>query len=186
MKIICFGDSNTYGYDPRGYFGGRYDNPWPEILAEKLCCTVLNWGENGREIPVLEEIQEHFDMMLANQSPIDLLIVMLGSNDLLQGNHVSDVVERMKFFLNPVDLDASKILLIGPPPMHLGEWVPDENLIHASNELNKEYRALAKRFDIRFADAGQWNLPLAYDGVHLTESGHKLFAENLYKELIVP
>ena len=33
MKIICLGDSNTYGYDPRGYFGGRYDHPWPELLA---------------------------------------------------------------------------------------------------------------------------------------------------------
>ena len=32
MKIICFGDSNTWGYDPRGYFGGQYDHPWPEIL----------------------------------------------------------------------------------------------------------------------------------------------------------
>ena len=35
MKVICFGDSNTYGYDPRGYFGGRYDgdNRWVDILA---------------------------------------------------------------------------------------------------------------------------------------------------------
>ena len=51
VKLICFGDSNTWGYDPRGYFGGRYDHPWPDILAGKLHCTVINQGENGREIP---------------------------------------------------------------------------------------------------------------------------------------
>lgn len=51
MKVVCFGDSNTYGYDPGGYIGGRYDHPWPALLAEKLGCTVLNWGDNGREIP---------------------------------------------------------------------------------------------------------------------------------------
>lgn len=35
MKVICFGDSNTYGYDPRGYFGGRYegDSRWVDILS---------------------------------------------------------------------------------------------------------------------------------------------------------
>ena len=36
MEVICFGDSNTYGYDPQGYFGGRYDadSRWMSILAE--------------------------------------------------------------------------------------------------------------------------------------------------------
>ena len=35
MKVICFGDSNTYGYDPRSYFGGRYDADirWVDILT---------------------------------------------------------------------------------------------------------------------------------------------------------
>ena len=40
MKVICFGDSNTYGYDPRGYFGGRYDadSRWVDILATETGC----------------------------------------------------------------------------------------------------------------------------------------------------
>lgn len=33
MKLWCFGDSNTYGYDPSGFFGGRYAASWPELLA---------------------------------------------------------------------------------------------------------------------------------------------------------
>ena len=35
MKLWCFGDFNTYGYDPCGFFGGRYAAPWPALLAEK-------------------------------------------------------------------------------------------------------------------------------------------------------
>ena len=44
MKILCFGDSNTYGYDPRGYFGGRYDDRWPEVLAALTGWDVVNLG----------------------------------------------------------------------------------------------------------------------------------------------
>ena len=53
MKVICFGDSNTYGYDPRGYFGGRYDadSRWVDILSVETGWTVCNMGQNGREIP---------------------------------------------------------------------------------------------------------------------------------------
>ncbi len=53
MEVICFGDSNTYGYNPRGYFGGRYDadSRWVDILAAETDWTVYNMGQNGREIP---------------------------------------------------------------------------------------------------------------------------------------
>lgn len=53
INVICFGDSNTYGYDPRSYLGGRYgpDSRWVDILAEKTGWTICNMGQNGREIP---------------------------------------------------------------------------------------------------------------------------------------
>ena len=54
MKLWCFGDSNTYGYDPCGFFGGRYAAPWPALLAEKTGFQVINGGKNGRMIPERE------------------------------------------------------------------------------------------------------------------------------------
>ena len=36
MTVVCYGDSNTWGYDPRGFLGDRYDRPWPEYLGELL------------------------------------------------------------------------------------------------------------------------------------------------------
>ena len=90
MRLICFGDSNTYGYDPRSYFGGRYpaQHRWVDLLAQKLNCTVINAGENGREIPRREEELQRIALILSNQKPLDLLLVMLGGNDLLQSNSV--------------------------------------------------------------------------------------------------
>ena len=176
MSIICFGDSNTYGYDPRGYFGGRYnaDSRWVDILATEIGWTISNMGQNGREIPSAVPI------MSANT---DLLIIMLGTNDLLQGCSPEQAAERLKRFLSGIPLDRSKILLIAPPPMALGGWVPSQQLVDDSRTFARLCQALAEQMGIRFADAGKWNISLTYDGVHFTEQGHKAFAAGLLEEL---
>ena len=185
MKILCYGDSNTYGYDPRSFWGDPYptEHRWVDILARKLGCEAINAGQNGREIPRREGEFLHFDRMLAQQRPIDLLVIMLGTNDLLQGNSAQEVSERMESFLSRIDPDQSNILLICPPPMKLGEWVTSRALIDASIELSNEFKALSQRLGIRFADAGNWDISLAFDGVHFTEEGHSAFAEGLFHEL---
>ena len=176
MKIICLGDSNTYGYDPRSFFGGRYDktNCWVDVLAEKTGWEICNRGENGREIP---------SAPVSVSEDTDLLIVMLGSNDLLQGLSPETVAGKMEQFLAGLQLEREKILLIAPPPMAPGEWVHDDGLINASVYLGSLYQTLAVRLGILFADAGKWDVELAYDGVHFTEQGHRAFADSLFKEI---
>lgn len=185
MKIICFGDSNTYGYDPRSFFGSQYppQHRWVDLLSGMMNCKAVNAGENGREIPRREGELLQFDRMLSDQRPIDLLTIMLGSNDLLQGNDPAAIVSRMESFLQHINLEKSKILLIGPPPMQPGEWVSTQSLIDASCKLNMEYKALAERLGIRYADAGTWDISLTFDGVHFTEEGHSAFAEGLFRHL---
>lgn len=176
MKVICFGDSNTYGYDPRGYFGGRYDadSRWVDILAAETGWTVCNMGQNGREIPSAAP---------AFPADTNLLIVMLGTNDLLQGRNPEQAAGRLERFLSGVSLDRSKLQLIAPPPVTMGEWVPSPYLIDDSRTYARLCQALAERLGVRFADAGKWNISLAYDGVHFTEQGHKAFAAGLLEEL---
>ena len=176
MNIICFGDSNTYGYDPRGYFGGRYDadSRWVDILAEETGWTVRNMGQNGREIP---STAPNFP------ADTDLLIVMLGTNDLLQGRRPEQAAVSLKRFLSGISLDRSKIFLIAPPPMKQGTWVLDQQFIDDSRTFARLCQTLAEQLGIRFADAGKWDFPLAYDGVHFTEQGHKAFAAGLLEEL---
>ena len=176
MNVICFGDSNTYGHDPRGYFGGRYDpdSRWVDILAAETGWTVYNMGQNGREIPSASP---------AFPADTDLLIVMLGTNDLLQGRSPEQAAERLERFLAAIPLDQNKILLIAPPPVSLGAWVPSPQLIDESRAFARLCQALAEQLGILFADAGRWDIPLAYDGVHFTEQGHRAFAIKLLEEL---
>ena len=89
----------------------------------------------------------------------------------------------MERFLLSLPLERNRILLIAPPPMTLGEWVPDQTLVESSRILARCHRDLADRLDFRFADAGNWNVSLAYDGVHFTEQGHRAFADGLYQEV---
>ena len=176
MNIICFGDSNTYGYDPRSYLGGRYDadSRWVDILAAETGWTLSNLGQNGREIPSAAP---------AFPDDSDLLIVMLGTNDLLQGRSPEQAVERLERFLTSLSLDQSKILLIAPPPVTLGAWVPSQQLIDSSRAFAQLCRVLAERMGIRFTNAGKWDIPLAYDGVHFTEQGHRAFAAGLLEKI---
>ena len=165
MKMICFGDSNTYGYDPRSFLGDRYpaEDRWVDILAKKLGWEAVNAGMNGREIP----------RRAVKFESADLLLIMLGTNDLLQGNSPAEVRNRMKSFLESLDFDKTKIILITPPPLKLGAWVPDQALVDASKALNF--------YDLGVRCVGPWDLPLTFDGVHLTEEGHGKLAEYLYQ-----
>lgn len=176
MKVLCFGDSNTYGYDPRSWLGGRYDadSRWVDLLAGKTGWEIYNQGQNGREIP---------RRPVSIPADIDLLIVMLGTNDLLQGCTPQKTAGRMEQFLIGLDFELEKILLISPPPLAFGEWVQEEHLVENSVRLAQLYQALAARLGIRFADAGLWDIPLAYDGVHFTGQGHEVFAEGIYRDI---
>ena len=176
MNVICYGDSNTYGYDPRSWLGRRYDadSRWVDLLAAETGWTVRNMGSNGREISGT-----------APDFPpdTDLLIVMLGSNDLLQGRSPEEAVGKLEHFLCTLSLPREKVLLIAPPPMRRGEWVPDQQLADDSCAFARCCRDLAGRLGIRFADAGDWDISLAYDGVHFTQQGHRAFAAGLLEVL---
>ena len=181
MQILCFGDSNTYGYDPRGFFGDRYGagDRWVDLLAKQTGHECINAGANGREIPrnpyVLRLLTEH--------APVDIFLVMLGTNDLLQGASAKEAANRMETFLHPLLLHCKQILLTAPPPMKRGAWVPTDELVTESIHLAAEYQLLAEKLNIPFVDTRHWNIDLTFDGVHFTEEGHHTFAENLGKEL---
>lgn len=182
MKVLCFGDSNTFGYDPRSFLGSRYEPEyrWAEVMAAKTAWEVINAGQNGREIPRRSFEMESAKELVARYRP-DLTVVMLGTNDLLQGADPDTVTARMASFLQKL---PSNLFLIAPPPLQRGTWVTDDELVERSRLLGCKYRALAERLGIPFADAAQWDIELIFDGVHFSENGHHTFAQRLLKELI--
>ncbi|MBQ3076868.1 MAG: lipase [Clostridia bacterium] len=176
MKLVCFGDSNTYGYTPNGADGGRYPASvrWVDRLAAATGFVVQNEGQNGRAV---------LDDPLTLPPDTDLLLLMLGSNDLLLGADAVDTADRLRTLLTPPPIAPQRILLIAPPPMQRGSWVGSRALVLQSRLLHVHLCALANRLGTAFANAGDWGITLGEDGVHFTEEGHRAFAEGVLRTL---
>ena len=171
MRVVCYGDSNTYGYDSRSFFGSRFsaNERWVDIFADKTGWTVINEGMNGREVR---------DCNIIPDNNADFMIIMLGTNDILQGKTAVETASRIQKVLE--NCQSDRVLLIAPPSLRLGEWVRDSALIDESIQLSKEYERVAIDTGTLFANAGEWDIELLYDGVHFSEKGHLSFAEGLY------
>ena len=178
-QIVCIGDSNTWGYDPRGFGGGRYPAAvrWTAQLDSLPQWVIHNLGENGREIPHSAFALRLLGQQLEALAPMDGMCLMLGSNDLLCGAAPAAAAARMEDLLDRLGAYGAPLLLIAPPRFCSGTWVAEEGLLGASAQLARLYRTLAQDKAIAFADAGAWDIPLAFDGVHFTEEGHRRFAE---------
>lgn len=184
-RILCLGDSNTFGYDPRSFLGSRYGESvrWTGLLR-KTGAEVLNWGQNGLSIPSAPQLPA-LAALLRRSEPFDVVTVMLGSNDLLGGASPEETAARMEPLLRCLAETAGgeRVLLIAPPPMQPGDWVQEPCLLDASVRLGGLYRQLAGKLGVCFADAADWGVGLAFDGVHFTPEGHAAFAEGLAKAL---
>lgn len=180
MRVLCLGDSNTYGYDPRGAFGGRYapEDRWVDRVAKQTGWEMINAGFNGQEIP---RNAHTVPFPIGNQNA-DMLLIMLGTNDLLQGATAKESAARMEAFLNSLLPYEKQLLLIAPPPVKRGAWVDSGKLVTESILLAEEYKNLAHKQKIPFLDTHRWNIPLAFDGVHFTEEGHHAFANRFLME----
>ena len=192
--IICYGDSNTYGYDSRSFSGGRYEKNirWTGLLQKNTGLEIRNHGVNGRCIPhnspqirfACEQTEEW------GRKAGGWMAVMLGTNDLLQepGFTAGDTAARMENFLRKLcETEAVKrgrlrLWLLSPPRMKRGAWVEEDRICRESESLGKEYQKVAEKLDIKFTDTGKWKIPVLFDGVHFSEEGHRKFAEEMQKE----
>ena len=198
MKTILFyGDSNTYGYDPRSFFGDRFPREirWTSRLssaAEKEW-KVFADGMNGREIPSGKyELQHAFSLLREglHGEPPGWFAVMLGTNDLFSTypDFSADTVsEKMARFLDQIKAAAPKVsvLLIAPPVIGRGDASSFEEqlLYRESLQLAVLYEKLAAQRGLAVVNTGEWNIPMGFDGVHFSEEGHRIFADRMLEAL---
>ena len=132
ITVLCYGDSNTYGYNPVN--GLRYpkDVRWPGVLQKLLGdgYAVIEEGCNGRTT-VFEDVEEpwkagvgYLRPCLNTHKPIDFVIMMLGSNDLKRMFHASAqeiadgaeaLVKIIKQFTKEKQGFVPKVILVSPP-----------------------------------------------------------------------
>ena len=113
MKIICYGDSNTYGFDPRLGSPGRLakNERWTGILDSEPDIEIENEGMNGRCIPSASYEYRSLKKILEGHCDADMLIIMLGSNDLFmtRGATAEKIADKMRnVFVNVPELTRWK------------------------------------------------------------------------------
>ena len=203
--IVCFGDSNTYGDSPERLGRYPYHERWPGILEQRLggTCRVVEEGLNGRTTVWEDPVEgdkcglRHLPMCLASHAPLDLLILMLGTNDFKQRFHATpaDValgLERLVQTAQAVDNRPGgpfEILLVCPTPVRsqtfLGEVFGDRSADSA--RLAPLVQAAAERCGVRFLDMGRYVEASPLDGLHLDRENHRKAAavlESYVREIL--
>lgn len=197
-RILCFGDSNTYGYD--AFVDGRFgsDVRWAGLLGTALAgqATVLEEGKNNRTCNFDDPKHDGINgltilpALLERHWPLDGVVIMLGTNDCKNRYHAtaSIITAQMERLIDTVRSFAAAhgqpeipMLLISPVPLNTDSSYYDGFPISAqklSQELASHYRVLAQSKGIAFADAGAWGVALDFDGTHLTREGHRTFFRN--------
>ena len=198
MKTILFyGDSNTYGYDPRSFFGDRFSREirWTSRLAAaaEKDWKVFAEGLNGREIPSGKYELQHVYSLLQGGiqgTPPDWFAVMLGTNDLFStypdfsADHVS---KKMARFLDQIREAAPNIsLLLMAPPLigrENASSLEEQLLYRESLQLGVLYEELVLQRALAFVNTAEWSIPMGFDGVHFSEEGHRIFADRMLEIL---
>lgn len=203
IKILCYGDSNTWGYIS-GSNHQRYGNDerWTKILAKLLGNNfeIIEEGLNSRTLisndtrPGKEGKNgyEYLIPCLDTHDPIDLVILMLGTNELKStyNKNAKDIGEMLeKYFVKTIlnrksQLKDSypKLLIVVPPIVNEKQDYCKANdkysgATQKSKELNDIYKNIAERYNCEFLS--NQGLETGIDGVHLTKESHKKLAEML-------
>ncbi len=203
ITILCYGDSNTYGYNPAN--GLRYPKNvrWTGRLQEMLGDnhTVIEEGCNGRTTVFADPAEpwkngkDYLKPCLNTHKPVALVILMLGSNDLKTMFHASakeiaagaeELVRIIQSFTKEKQGFGSEILLIAPPL--IGDGIAsspfsvsfDETAIERSAQFAEEYRRVAEANRCLFLNAADYIRSSSLDCLHLDPDAHAALAEAVF------
>lgn len=220
-RILCYGDSNTHGCNPAWVAeweddlskGVRFskEERWTGILQEKLGgeYEIIEEGLPGRTTVFADPVYPYFDgratvlPVILSQSPIDLVVLMLGTNDLKVTFTPSEDVaarameELLKVLMNPYIWEhrkVPKILIVSP--VSIRDNIADSHFwgmydlesVRLSKELARIYEPISKRYGCEFMDAAQYAEASLLDSIHMDAENHEKLAEALcqkIKEILV-
>ena len=191
-RIVCYGDSNTWGYDPATRERFPAEVRWTGVLARELGAgyLVIEEGLNGRTT-ILDDPWEperngktYLRPCLESHRPLDLLTIMLGTNDLKARHRVSAsdiaqgaavLVDIAQHYAVRADDSPAPILLICPPPVaRLTKFDRMfEGAEEKSRELARYFRMVAEWHDVPLLDAGEVIVSSDRDGIHFEADQHR-------------
>ncbi len=201
-SILCYGDSNTWGAIPKRQEvedTRRYSaaERWPGVLRDRLGAgfVVAEEGLNGRTTALDDPYEgAHKNGLfyllpcLETHQPIDLVVVMLGTNDLKHrfGLSAYDIACGAAALLDLIlsrpcgrQAEPPRALLICPAPLARLDRLADmfANAGPKSQDLQTHYREAAERRGVFFLNAGDHIHSSDIDGIHLDADQHVLLGE---------
>ena len=202
-RVLCFGDSNTWGYIPgaAGHPRLDFDERWPGVLTrlsgveavEAGLCGRTAWFDDPR-IPGRNGLAA-LPGILAESGSLDFAVVMLGTNDLKEVFHktaagiakdAGRLVETIKKVTKEKQGFVPKIILVSPPL--IGEDMPSSvfstafapRSIEESKLFSENFQAIAEEKGCRFFDAARYAPPSKEDSLHFNEAAHRALALALF------
>ncbi len=191
ITLLCFGDSNTWGFNPATAERFPLDIRWPGVLQKELGenYRVIEEGLNGRTAvsgnPFDGFINGETDLIstLARHCPLDLVLLMLGTNDLIMVSSASpgDVGKGIDALLDVIRHSgagprgsAPPALLLAPPPIgpFAGETEALVDAMAQSHLFAERYASIASDFGCAFLNTGDIVRSSEIDGFHLDASEH--------------
>lgn len=207
-KIICIGDSNTWGW-VAGSNGDREKARWTKILESKLVDSeIIELGTNGRVVinnsrylPSLDNID--IKTLINEYDEINMFIIMLGTNDMrIDGNNnVSEISESLVDYVCSIQKifygihnKYPNVLLVTPP--HINELVIKEYKIAFGMFDEQSYIKSKKLYNqldnyieekelsnIKLIDSNEVVVASEIDGIHLDKDNHKKLAQFIFEKI---
>ncbi len=198
IRILCYGDSNTWGANPKnknGRYGEgeRYTSILQNMLGENY--HVINEGLGSRTLDC-DDIKPpkgnrngllFFAPCVMTHDPIDYLVLFLGSNELKEkfNKSTDDIAHTLeekyiKFLQNDLSkelLKQPKIILIAPGVISKDCFLNTGGAYEKSLKFNECYKKVAENTGCYFVD-NSGILP-GEDGLHLAKDSHKYIANKL-------
>jgi lysophospholipase L1-like esterase len=204
-RILCFGDSNTWGYN--GETCERFDENtrWTAVLAKSLGekYTVIEEGQNGRTTVWDDPVEcdknglKYLPPCLESHAPLDMVIIMLGTNDLKNRFNVGpceiaiSVAQLAAAAKSPKygrEGRAPAVILLSP--IHIGaieksrfSYMFDRSCAEKSKQFAPFYKQIADEAGCLFYDAATVAGPDESDYLHMDPGGHKALGEMLAREI---
>lgn len=198
MRILCIGDSNTWGYEPGT--GRRLEGRWTRVLAKLMQEEeIIEEGMNGRTLlsvdPLIPERCgiKSLKVLLLSHKPVDCVVLMLGTNELksffpCSAKHIAQGVAAFLKMITDAsvwgDFPVPKVLVVSPVTVRkelvtIGSSFVDFTGVSVaeSERMGEEIAAVCNTYGVSFLDASEYAQASITDCIHMDEENHKKLGE---------
>ncbi|GJL66780.1 MAG: hydrolase [Nitrospirales bacterium] len=198
IKVLCFGDSNTWGSRPGSGLRYPFRSRWPGVVQAELGqgFVIIEEGRNGRTTDLDDPGQRGcngrraLEQCLRVHRPLDLVIIVLGTNDLKtsfdrRAEHIAQSMKTLGQMVLASCLPSrgtAPLLMLVAPPAVKGD-VHRSGLFHGADTksavLADHYRVVAGQLGCEWFDAGTVIQSSLVDGVHWEQEAHETLGKAL-------